>query len=248
MSEYIRIENLTVGYGNKEVVSNVNLSINKGEIISLIGSNGSGKSTLLRTIAGLQKELSGSIYIDGKRMVDIPKKDLAKEIAVLFPEKKIVEKITCFDLASLGRYPYTGLFGKLTKEDEEIVIKCMEQTETLDLMNCDINEISDGQRQRVFLARALCQEPNILILDEPTSFLDIKYKIDFLDIISKLSKREDITIIMSLHEIEMVKKISDRVVTIKNNRVEKIGKSEEVFAGNYINELFNISEDKLWLL
>ena len=241
MSEvYLTTENLKVGYGKKLVVDGVDLEVREGEIISIIGPNGSGKSTILKTIANQLKALGGSVYIENMALSEKSGNELAKEMAVLFTDSMIKEAMTCFDVVSLGRYPYTGLLGSLEEEDRRIIDEVMITTDIFELKEVDYSQISDGQRQRVLLARALCQKPRILILDEPTTFLDIKYKLQFLNLLLKQAKEKNISIIMSLHELDMARQISDRIICIKDNKVEKIGEPEEIFKEGFINKLFDI--------
>ena len=246
--EFIKAENLTIGYGKRIVVSGIDFTLEKGQILSLIGPNGAGKSTLIKTISGEIPAIEGNLYEKGDNLLQISAQKRARLMAVMGPMEKISEKITCRQVVSLGRYPYTGFFGKLSGRDMEVVTECMEKTGSLEIADCDINEISDGQRQRVLLARALCQQPQILVLDEPTSFLDIKYRIDFMDMVTRLSRREKITVIMSLHELDLAGKVSDKVLTLKGGKVDRFGAAKEVLTKEYINRLFDIDKEKSWLL
>lgn len=237
----IDTKNLTVGYEKKAIVNDVDLEINKGEIVTLIGSNGSGKTTVLRTLCNQLRALDGVVYLDGKDLKSMSNQDIAKTTAVVFTEDNIKEPVTCFDFVAMGRYPYTDFLGKLRNEDYETIKHAMEQTKTTDLMDQIYTKLSDGQRQRVLLARALCQNPDILILDEPTTYLDVKYKLEFLTLLYRLAKEKNIAVVMSLHELDMARQISDQLVCIKNGRVDKFGSPDEVFTKGYVNYLFDIS-------
>ncbi len=236
----VKTSNLSVGYGNKIVVDNIEIELCKGKIITLIGPNGAGKSTILKTICGQLKALNGDVYIQNQRINNIQKSDLAQNMAVLFTTDVIKEQVSCFDVVALGRYPYTGILGKLSEKDVQVVEETMKSTSVYDLRDTQFDELSDGQRQRVLLARALCQEPKILLLDEPTTFLDVKYRLEFLSLILKQARENGLAIIMSLHELDMARQISDEILCIKDNLVVKKGSPDEVFKTGYINELFDI--------
>ncbi len=163
-------------------------------------------------------------------------------MSVVFTKRLKVEMKTCREVVATGRYPYTGWFGRLSKEDEQIVDKVMELVHITAISEQDFNKISDGQKQRVMLARAICQEPEIVILDEPTSYLDIKYKLEFLSILQELKEKTGLTVIMSLHELELAKLISDKILCLKEEYVERYGTPEEIFESDFIEQLFDIDE------
>ena len=161
-------------------------------------------------------------------------------MSVVLTEKVKTELLTCRDVVAMGRYPYTGRLGILTAKDEEIVEEAMETVHALELGNCNFNEISDGQRQRILLARAICQEPEVMILDEPTSFLDVKHKLELLSILERMVREKHITVIMSLHEIELAQKVSDKVMCVKGETITHYGQPEDVFTEPIIRELYEI--------
>ncbi|MBO4359782.1 MAG: ABC transporter ATP-binding protein, partial [Eubacteriaceae bacterium] len=165
---YLKLEKLSVGYGTKVVISDIDLDIMKGEVISLIGPNGAGKSTILKTLSKQLPIISGRAILDGQDINEYSYRDLSKKMAVVLTEKLKTELMTCRDIVSTGRYPYTGKLGVLTEEDDRKVEEAMRKVNAYDLRDKDFTAISDGQRQRVLLARAICQEPQILLLDEPT--------------------------------------------------------------------------------
>ena len=232
-------KDLSIGYADP-IVNNINISIDDGEIAVLIGPNGAGKTTLLKTISGLIKKISGSIFIDGKNLNDISLNERAKLIAAVLTEKTYAE-YSCEEMVAMGRYPYTNGVGSLSDEDYAIVKNAMELTNITDIAKRDFLKISDGQRQRVLLARAICQEPKLLILDEPTSFLDVKYKMEFLSLLKKLAKEKEFSVIMSLHELDMARQIADKLICIKEDRIDKIGTVDDIFSEGYIKNLFDIS-------
>lgn len=239
MQEIIRTENLNIGY-DKPIVKDVNISASKGEIVVLIGPNGAGKTTLIKTICGLIPALSGDVYVGGKELKSIKHADRAKAIATVLTEKTYAE-YSCAEMVAMGRYPYTNGIGTLSDEDIKIVNSAIELTEIGDIADKSFLKISDGQRQRVLLARAICQQPEILILDEPTSFLDVKYKIEYLKLLKSRAKEMNLCVIMSLHELDMAKQIADKIVCIKDDHIDKVGNAEEIFTDGYIKELFDIT-------
>lgn len=239
---YFYAKNMCVGYNNKPLIKEIEIMLPKGEILTLIGPNGAGKSTVLKSIAGQLILLGGTIYL-GKEILSKAKLDkLAKKMSVVFTERIKTEMMTCRDVVATGRYPYTGLFGILSKEDKKIVNEVMELVHIIELSEQDFNKISDGQKQRVMLARAICQEPELIILDEPTSYLDIKYKLEFLSILQEMRRKKRLTVIMSLHELELAQRISDKILCLKGEYVEAYGTVEEVFQQGYIEQLFEITE------
>ena len=216
MSEYyFHLDHLTVGYDKKPLIKDICIGIEKGEIVTLIGPNGSGKSTILKSITRQLKLVGGNVEFDGKNLHELSFRELSTKMAVVLTERMKPELMTCHDIVATGRYPYTGRLGMLTREDEEKVEKAMRAVHAEELGGRDFNAISDGQRQRVLLARAICQEPEVIILDEPTSFLDIRHKLELLAILRRMAKEKGITVIMSLHEIDLAQKISDKIICVK---------------------------------
>lgn len=242
----IRTEHLDSGYGHTVIVGGAEITVQPGEIVTLIGPNGAGKSTVLKTIAGQLEPLGGMIYIGEEDRSSFTAAELARRQAVMLTERKPAEKMTCREVVALGRYPYTGRLGILSASDRQVVDATMDLIQVGDLADRNYDEISDGQRQRVLLARAICQEPEILILDEPTSYLDISHKLRFLDLLRCLTKDRQIGVIMSMHELELAHLISDTVVCISlDGRVETMGSPEEVFTDELISSLYGLSDGRL---
>ena len=217
---YFVIDDLTIGYHKVPVIRDISVKVQKGEIIALIGPNGAGKSTLLKTIARDLEPIRGKIFLEGRDMQTITYRELSKKLAVILTERIKVELTTCRDVVATGRYPYTGRLGVLRGEDQRIVDEAMETVHALDLAERDFNAISDGQRQRVLLARAIAQQPEMILLDEPTSFLDVRHKLDLLTILTRMARKKNITVIMSLHEIDLAEKVADRILTVKGDTPE----------------------------
>ncbi len=239
---YFSINDLTIGYHKVPVIRNISLEVQKGEIIALIGPNGAGKSTLLKTIARELAPISGSISLEGRDMQTISYRELSKKLAVILTERIKVDLTTCRDIVATGRYPYTGHLGVLTHKDEAVVDAAMETVHALDLSDRDFNAISDGQRQRILLARAICQEPEMILLDEPTSFLDVRHKLDLLSILTRMARKKNITVIMSLHEIDLAEKVADRILTVKGDTQFGYGEPGEIFEEQAIRRLYDIED------
>ena len=239
-SDKLRLDSLSVGYNGVPLISDITLSLAKGEILTLIGPNGAGKSTILKSITRHLATIAGTVYLDEKNMRLISGADVAKQLAVVLTERIRPEMMTCFEFVSAGRYPYTGSFGLLTTHDKEVVKGALKKVNALDIADKDISQISDGQRQRILLARAICQEPEVIVLDEPTSFLDIRHKIELLGILSDMAKNSGISVVMSLHEIDLAQRISDKIVCVKGDKIAAYGTPEEIFTDDTIKKLYDI--------
>lgn len=237
---YLKTENLAVGYHGKELIHDINFGICRGEIVTLIGPNGAGKSTILKSITRQLALVGGKVFFDQMDLSGFSYKELSSRMAVVLTERIHTELMTCHDVVATGRYPYTGRLGILTAEDERIVDEAMAAVSAQDLGNRDFNAISDGQRQRIMLARAICQEPEIIVLDEPTSYLDIRYKLELLEILKRMAKEKGITVLMSLHEIDLAQKCADRIVCVKGEEIEAYGTPEEVFREEIISSLYEL--------
>ena len=209
----------------------------RGRIVTLIGPNGSGKSTILKTIIGQLPSISGSVFLDGADMRSRSRGDVARRMAILMTARMDPELMTCRDVVSTGRYPYTGHLGVLRPEDKAIVEQSLRETDALDFADRPFQSISDGQRQRVLLARALCQQPELIVLDEPTSFLDIRYKLELLSILKRMVREEHLAVLMSLHELDLAARVSDTVVCVAGDRIDRVGPPSEIFTPDYIAAL-----------
>ena len=239
---YFQTKNLAVGYDGQTLIRDITIGVEKGEIVTLIGPNGAGKSTILKSITRQLKTIAGTVVIDSAELKRLSLKELATRMAVVLTERMKPELMTCRDIVATGRYPYTGRLGILTAEDEAKVDSAMEAVHALELSDRDFNAISDGQRQRILLARAICQEPEIIILDEPTSFLDIRHKLELLSILRGMAKEKGITVIMSLHEIDLAQKVSDKILCVKGETIDTYGTPEEVFDEGNIRALYDIEQ------
>ena len=237
---YIRTEHMDVGYDGTPLIRDIEIGVRRGEILTLIGPNGSGKSTILKSMIRQLKLLAGVVVLDGQTMAAMKEGDIAKKMAIVMTERLRAELMTGEDVVATGRYPYTGRLGILTKADKAIVQEAIALVHGEAFAQRPFNQISDGQRQRLLLARAVCQEPEVIVLDEPTSFLDVKHKLELLEILKKLVRERNVAVLMSLHELDLAQKISDRVVCVANNAVDRCGTPEEIFTSDYIEALYGM--------
>lgn len=243
MAYYFHTEQMSVGYQGKPLVRDIEIGLQRGEILTVIGPNGAGKSTLLKSIAGQLKPVGGAAYLEQRKLSDMSVAELSRRMAVVFTEKLQTELMTCEEVAATGRYPYTGRFGILSEEDRRKVEEAMALVRVDRIKEQDFSRISDGQRQRVMLARAICQEPEILVMDEPVSFLDIRHKLEFLSLLQELREKKKLTVIMSLHELELAKIVSDKILCLRGAYVEKYGTPEEIFEADFIRRLYGMDEE-----
>lgn len=240
MDYYFLTKQMSVGYDGKPLIRDIEIKLNKGEILTLIGPNGAGKSTILKSIARQLSLIGGAVYLDKEVLAGMSGAELSQRMAVVFTEKLRTELMCCEEVVATGRYPYTGHFGILSEQDHAIVEDAMELVHVTEIKNQDFTKISDGQRQRVMLARAICQEPELIILDEPTSFLDVKYKLEFLSLLQELRRKKGLTVIMSIHELELAERVSDKILCVNGEYAERFGRPEEIFQPGYIRSLFGI--------
>jgi iron complex transport system ATP-binding protein len=236
----IQTNNLNISYGKLNIVEGLDLNIPKGKITTIIGANGCGKSTILKTIARILKPQSGSIYIDGKDLNNQKSKELAKIMAVLPQSPKAPKGLTVEELVSYGRFPHKNGFGTLSKKDKDIIDWSLEKTGILEFKERAIDSLSGGQRQRAWIAMALAQETEILLLDEPTTYLDLAHQLEILKLLEKLNKTEHRSIIMVIHEINNAARFADYMLGIKNGKIICEGTPHEVMTKENLKEIFNI--------
>ena len=235
-------KDLAVGYDKKSIIENISLKVKSGKIVVIIGPNGAGKSTILKTVAGLLDAVAGEVIIDDKPLNQLSLNLKARKLAAMMTTRFSSEYMTVGDVVAGGRYPYTGMLGKLSSQDQEIVDDALRLIGAYERKNEDFSKLSDGQKQRVLLARAIAQKPEYMILDEPTSFLDIGYKLSFIETLKDLARSENIGILMSLHELEMAARVADTVVCVTGDgSIDRVGSPNEIFKTKYIEQLFNIS-------
>ena len=246
-AQHMAVCDVTAGYHGQVVLDELRFEVPRGGILVLIGPNGAGKSTVLKTLSRALQPMHGTVTLNGRDLQRFSGEALAREIAVMLTDRSKPELMTVRDVVSLGRYPYTGRLGRLDAEDEARVKDAMEAMDVMELRERDFRELSDGQKQRVLLARALAQDPKLLILDEPTGYLDIHYKLQLLRVL-RAKARAGMTIVASLHEIELARLLADQLLTVKDGHAQQIGTAEEIFREEIIAPLYDISAEEFRLL
>ena len=237
-------QDLAVGYGKAPLAEHIALGVRPGQILTLIGPNGAGKSTLLKTLAGQLAPMGGAVLLDGQDLTAYTGSARAQRLALMLPHTRRTELTTCFEFAAAGRIPYTGRLGLLSEADRQAVRDALALVGASALAERDFNCISDGQRQRILLARAICQQPEVILLDEPTSFLDIKGKIELLSILQTLAHTQHLAVLVSLHELDMAQKIADAVVCVSPQGVSGVLTPQEAFAPENIQTLYRLSREQ----
>ena len=242
MDNFLSLCRLSVGYPDRTVLQNIDLEIARGEILAVIGPNGAGKSTLLKSISGQLPLLGGSVVLQGEDMTGCSAMERARKMALVLTEHIRPEYMTCREVVSAGRYPYTGRMGILQPRDREIVEESMARMKVTELSERDFNAISDGQKQRVLVARAIAQDTPVLLLDEPTSYLDLRYRTELMETLKELAQ-EGRTIMMSLHEIDLALEVSDRILCVQEGQSVWCGSPREVLGQDLIRDLFGMPEE-----
>ena len=219
----ITLEQLSVGYkGFPPIVSNINVEIKSGELTCLIGSNGIGKSTLLKTLTGFLPKLSGRLLLDGRDINMLSQRERAKYISIVLTYKSDVQNLSVTEMVGMGRMPYTGFWGKLNANDQTIVAEAIEMVGIEHLKNRMIQTLSDGERQKVMIAKALAQQTPVILLDEPTSFLDFPSKVEMLQLLHRLAKETNKVVFLSTHDLELALRIADRLVELNKNGLQVV--------------------------
>lgn len=238
----IDIQHLSIGYSSKKniitVAESITSSIFSGELTCLLGANGIGKSTLLRTLSAFQPKLSGSIYIRGKEIKEYSEKEFATLASVVLTEKFDIKNMSARELIGLGRSPYTGFWGKLNKEDREIVDKAIAMVKIENLAHRMVHTLSDGERQKVMIAKALAQETPIILLDEPTAFLDFPSKVEIMQLLHQLSRKTNKTIFLSTHDLELALQIADKIWLMDKQSGIKTGTPEDLSLDGSLSSFF----------
>lgn len=244
IEKILNIESLEIGYATgkkkKVLLPPLNASACEGELIAIIGRNGIGKSTLLRTLAGIQQNLGGDIFYSGKRISDYSRSDLALRVGYISTEPVRVANMSVYDLVSIGRFPYTNWIGKIDAEDHRIIMNSLEMTSMTSLRHKYFTELSDGERQKAMIARILAQDTTLMIMDEPTAFLDIGSKYEILHLMHQLTRKSGKTIIFSTHDLQSAVSQSDKIWLILEDRLKE-GAPEDLMIEGAFDHLFESS-------
>ncbi len=238
----IDIQNLSIGYNNKKskkiVAKNLNTSLWRGELTCLLGVNGIGKSTLLKTLSGFINRLDGNILINGKNIDDIAEKDFSKQISVVLTEKVMIHNMTVRELIGMGRSPYNGFWGTINKEDEGVIDECIEMVNIRKLEHRFVDNLSDGERQKVMIAKALAQNTPIILLDEPTAFLDFPSKVEIVQLLHRLTRETDKSIFLSTHDLELALQSADKLWLMDKDSKIHIGTPEDLALNGILSSFF----------
>jgi iron complex transport system ATP-binding protein len=239
------VKDLSVNYKNKNVLAGVDLEIEKGKIYSIIGPNGCGKTTLIRAMSKSLKPKKGKVLLNGDDIFEMKSKEIAKKMAILNQNNTTMSDVTVKKLVQYGRYAHRDWWKGLNKEDDDITEWAMEKTFVANLKNRRIDTLSGGERQRAWLAMSIAQKPEILLLDEPTTYLDICHQLEILELVSKLNKEEGITIVMVLHDINHAVRYSDEVIVIYDKNIYAKGDSWSILKSQVIEEVFNVQTETI---
>lgn len=249
MKEILKTKSLSIGYEGKTVVSDIDVTLNEGDIIALVGPNGAGKSTLFKTFSTHIKPVGGTIELFGKDLMTISPKERAKLLGIVLTERPDDMFMKVYDVVAAGRYPYTGMFGKLSENDEKEIKVSLELVGVNHLINRVFNTLSDGEKQKVMIAKAIAQNTPIIMLDEPTAFLDYPSKIELFSLLKKLAKEQHKAILFSSHDLELLLRYTDNLWIIAKNKPFAAGQSSELLKNGVIKEYFGLKDaDNQYLL
>ncbi|MFS0782058.1 ABC transporter ATP-binding protein [Bacillus sp. 1P06AnD] len=241
MQTAIRIEKLSAGYEKNTIIENLNTSIEQGKITTIIGPNGCGKSTLLKTIGRILKKEKGKVFLQEQDLQTLSTKEIAKRLAILAQSPSAPPQLKVGELVSYGRYPHRKNLNRISMEDQEMIDWAMKVTQTVEFEHRELSQLSGGQRQRVWLAMALAQKTDILLLDEPTTYLDMAHQIEVLKIVKKLNVELGCTVVMVLHDINQAARFSDHMIAMRNGEIMKIGSPKDIMTKQVLHDVFNIS-------
>ena len=238
--EAISVRNLSVSNENNTIIENMDLSFPKGKISIIIGANGCGKSTLLKTISRINKPKAGDIFINNKNIKKIKEKNIAKEVAFLPQGPVCPSGLTVRELVAFGRFPHQKMIGGLNNHDKEVIDWAIKETGLSEFADREVENLSGGQRQRAWIAMTLAQETEIIMLDEPTTYLDMSYQLEVLEVLQKLNKEKNITVVIVLHELNNACRFADNIIGLKKGKVICQGKPMDVINKETLKEIYGI--------
>lgn len=239
-SNLLHAADLRLSYGDREVLDGVSVDVADGAVTAIVGPNGCGKSTLLKSLSRLLRPSGGQVLLDGRSLHEHPTKELATRLGLLPQSPVVPEGILVADLVGRGRTPHQGMFGKWTPGDYEAVARALAATDTAELAERAVDELSGGQRQRVWIAMALAQETDILLLDEPTTYLDVANQLEVLDLVAELNATRGTTVVMVLHDLNLAARYSDRLIAMRSGAVVAEGSADEVITADTMRHVFDI--------
>ncbi len=242
MESVIELENLTTGYKSlsdtKTITSGINTSLLQGELVCLIGPNGAGKSTLMRTISGDQKPIDGKVYLEGKNIHELTPKYLAKKLSLVLTERVQAGMLTSYEVVALGRFPYTDWSGKLKEADHQVIQEAISMAGANDLADRTLSELSDGERQKIMVARAFAQEPEVMILDEVTAFLDLPRRVEIMQLLKKMANESGKSVLLSTHDMDLALRGADRIWLLPKDGPLQIGAPEDLVLNGAFRNAF----------
>jgi ABC transporter related protein len=239
----LNVNDLRFSYSKKEILKGISFEADRGEVVGILGQNGCGKTTLLRCINASLTPGSGNVTLDGEDVKKLSKKEIARRMAFVTQTTNITFPFTVYETVMMGRYPRIGSMSSETDSDLSIVYNAMRDTGTLQFADRGINELSGGERRRVLIARALTQEPEVLLLDEPTLHLDINHQFDLMELINKLAKEKKLLVLIVTHDIILASRYCDKMILIENGKINHMGKTADVASPGNFKEIFEIDSE-----
>ncbi|ACA43383.1 ABC transporter ATP-binding protein [Clostridium botulinum] len=242
----ITTTNLAIAYEDKLIVDGLNMNIPKGKITTIIGPNGCGKSTVLKTVGRILKPKEGLVYLNGDDIRNLSTKEVAQKMAILPQSPQAQGGLTVGELVSYGRFPHKKGFGKLSPEDKKVIEWALDITKLTELEVTMVDNLSGGQRQRVWIAMALAQQTDLILLDEPTTYLDMAYQLEVLELLYNLNREQCCTIVMVLHDLNLAARFADYMIAIRNGSIIKCGTPKEIMTKEVLKDTFNIDAEIVW--
>ncbi len=242
----ITTTNLAIAYEDKLIVNGLNMNIPKGKITTIIGPNGCGKSTVLKTVGRILKPKEGLVYLNGDDIRNLSTKEVAQKMAILPQSPQAQGGLTVGELVSYGRFPHKKGFGKLSPEDKKVIEWALDITKLTELEVTMVDNLSGGQRQRVWIAMALAQQTDLILLDEPTTYLDMAYQLEVLELLYNLNRKQSCTIVMVLHDLNLAARFADYMIAIRSGNIVKCGTPKEIMTNKVLKDTFNIDAEIVW--